>query len=185
MDSSNVIISSFSSDDQADQQYENSNPDADDDGPDTESAVPTDSEAQVMLDMVNQERQRKGLSPLLYDARAEKVAQTKAADLIKNDYLDHNSSKLGSIEAMLRQKGVTGIIFSESIAQCESVEIAYMVLLKSVDQQQGFTSDHFTHIGIGVVKGGKWGRVFVQLLMGPEPSASFVMNPEKADTYVQ
>jgi len=181
--SNKIVMSSLAADGQDGSQYEAANIDADDDGPESESAVPTDTEAQMMLNMVNQERERQGLSPLLYDARAEKVAQAKATDMVQNDYLDHNSRKLGSIGVMLRQVGVSGVVYSESIAQCDSVDTAQMVMLKTVDQKQRFTSDRFTHIGIGVARGGRWGRIFVQLLMGPESPAAVAMNSTGTQTY--
>lgn len=49
------------------------------------------ADAQEMLELVNEERQRVGVAPLVMDERLNASAQEKADDMVKRNYRDHVS----------------------------------------------------------------------------------------------
>jgi uncharacterized protein YkwD len=129
-------------------------------------AVPADEEACSLLALANRERTQKGLAPLVYDSKAETVAQAKAEDMAKNDYIGHNSPTYGTPASMLKRAGVESARLAESIVACESISAAQVSMMKAQDCRRNLTSRRYTRAAIGVARGGQWGRVYVLLLLG-------------------
>ncbi|MBC7325857.1 MAG: hypothetical protein H5T99_11185, partial [Moorella sp. (in: Bacteria)] len=69
-----------------------------------------------MVELVNQERARHGLSPLKVNMELVKVARLKAQDMVRNGYFSHTSPTYGSPFAMLRQFGITYRTAGENLA---------------------------------------------------------------------
>ncbi|MTI84265.1 MAG: hypothetical protein FH756_10240 [Firmicutes bacterium] len=50
----------------------------------------------------------------------------------------------------------------ENIAGASTVEIAHNALMKSQGHRENILRKEFTHVGIGIVKGGPYGMMFSQ-----------------------
>lgn len=119
-----------------------------------------------MVELVNQERARHGLSPLKVNMELVKVARLKALDMVRNGYFSHTSPTYGSPFAMLRQFGITYRTAGENLAGAPGVELAHQNLMNSPGHRANILNSAFTEVGIGVVEGSPYGKIFVQMFIG-------------------
>lgn len=132
--------------------------------PDSAQAV-TDEEQQ-MVNLVNQERQKQGLAPLKINSELVKVARLKAKDMIENNYFDHQSPTYGSPFDMMNQFNISYRTAGENLAGHQTVEGAHNGLMNSPGHRANILNESFTEVGIGIVDGGPYGKMFVQLFKG-------------------
>ncbi|KZE68738.1 hypothetical protein AWM68_00205 [Fictibacillus phosphorivorans] len=134
--------------------------------PKAEAGAELTAQEQQMLDLVNQERQKQGLPALKADPELTKVARVKAKDMIDNNYFDHNSPTYGSPFDMMKKFGVQYNTAGENLAGNSSVEGAHTSLMNSQGHRENILKSDYTNVGIGVVDGGQYGKMFVQLFKG-------------------
>ncbi|AGB40106.1 uncharacterized protein with SCP/PR1 domains [Halobacteroides halobius DSM 5150] len=115
-----------------------------------------------MVEMVNQARVKKGLSPLKVDYRLVKIARAKSRDLIKEDYFSHYSPNYGSPFDMMRKLNINYYLAGENLAGASSVEVAFEELMKSKSHRNNILHPDFTHIGIGIIEGGPYEKMYTQ-----------------------
>lgn len=123
-------------------------------------------EEQQMLDSVNEERANNGLAPLQIDLELTEVARVKAQDMIDHNYFSHDSPTYGSPFDMMNQFGITYQTAGENLAGNSSVESAHTSLMNSDGHRENILSGNYTEVGIGIVDGGTYGKMFVQLFKG-------------------
>lgn len=123
------------------------------------------SAEQQMLQLVNQARSQNNLPPLALDMQVTNVARVKAQDMIDNSYFSHNSPKYGSPFDMMKSFGVDYVKAGENIAGNQSVENAHNALMNSPGHRANILSPDYTHIGIGIKKGGPYGNMFSQMFV--------------------
>lgn len=119
-----------------------------------------------MLALVNQERTSRGLKPLTIDSQVAKVARLKAADMVRLGYFDHTSPTYGSPFDMMRRYGVTYRYAGENLAGASTVDAAHVNLMNSPGHRANILNPNFTQVGIGVVEGSRYGKIFVQMFIG-------------------
>lgn len=124
------------------------------------------AEEKEMVQLINQERQKKGLKPLTINPEMTKVARLKAQDMIQNNYFSHNSPTYGSPFEMLQQYGISYRTAGENIAGNQTVQKAHTSLMNSEGHRANILNNQYTEVGIGIVDGGKYGKMFVQLFKG-------------------
>lgn len=130
------------------------------------SAAEFSAEEQQMLDSVNKERESAGLSPLKADPELAEVARVKAQDMIDNNYFDHNSPTYGSPFQMMDQFGIEYRTAGENLAGNQTVEAAHQALMNSQGHRENILKADYTNVGIGIVDGGPYGKMFVQMFKG-------------------
>lgn len=123
-------------------------------------------EEQLMVDLVNQERVQRGLNPLQVDMRLVELARLKSQDMIDLNYFSHTSPTYGSPFDMMRQAGVEYRTAGENLAGASTVERAHNALMQSDGHRRNILNPAFTHIGVGIIKGGSYGMMFTQMFMG-------------------
>jgi uncharacterized YkwD family protein len=133
--------------------------------PQTPSGEGLSAEERQMLELVNAARQQAGLSPLAADLQLTEVARLKSKDMVVNNYFDHESPTYGSPFEMMQQFGVTYSSAGENIACNQSVQAAHQALMNSPGHRANILKPTFTHIGIGIVDGGKCGKIFTQMFI--------------------
>jgi uncharacterized YkwD family protein len=119
-----------------------------------------------MLALLNAERIKAGLPALKVDAELTRLARLKAADMIQNGYFSHNSPTYGSPFEMMKAAGVSYKAAGENLAGAGTVAIAHSSLMASPGHRANILRSEFSHVGVGVVKGGPYGYMFVQLFVG-------------------
>ncbi|MCK8817074.1 CAP domain-containing protein [Natroniella sulfidigena] len=116
-----------------------------------------------MLELVNQERKERGLNELKTDYQLVKVARAKSQDMIDEDYFTHQSPNYGSPFDMLRRINVSYNIAGENLAGASRVELAHQELMNSPGHKENILHSDYTHVGIGVIEGGSYGKMYTQI----------------------
>lgn len=121
------------------------------------------AEEQQMIDLVNKERAKAGVAALKVDMRLVESARIKSQDMIDNNYFSHTSPSLGQFHEIIRKK--TGSAYGylgENLAGASAVSTAHSSLMNSSGHRQNILNPNYTHIGIGIKKGGPYGMMFTQ-----------------------
>lgn len=124
------------------------------------------ADEQQMLDLVNKERTQRGLAPLKANLELTKLARLKAQDMIDKNYFSHQSPTYGSPFDMMNRFGVSYRTAGENIAGNSSVGAAHTALMNSAGHRANILNTAYTEVGIGIVKGGPYGEMFVQMFKG-------------------
>jgi uncharacterized YkwD family protein len=123
------------------------------------------ADEQKMIDLVNAERAKQGLQPLIADLDLSKVARIKSQDMVDKNYFSHQSPTYGSPFDMMKQFGIVYTAAGENIACNQTVEKAHEALMNSTGHRANILSKDYTHIGIGIVDGGPCGKMFTQMFI--------------------
>jgi len=120
-----------------------------------------------MFDLVNEERVAAGLAALAWDDRLVPVARAHSEEMFKLKYFSHQSPVSGTPFDRLKAAGITYRGAGENLAYAQSVTIAHRGLMQSQGHRENILRPEFTRIGIGVVSGGPYGRMFTQMFITP------------------
>ncbi|WMT39718.1 CAP domain-containing protein [Paenibacillus sp. D2_2] len=108
----------------------------------------SDFEQQV-LDLVNQERAKTGLSSLSRNEELSNMAMVKAQDMYNNNYFDHNSPTHGSPFDMMKEFGITYNTAGENIAKGQTTPTQVMKeWMNSPGHKANILNNSYTNIGI-------------------------------------
>jgi len=121
---------------------------------------------QKMVDLVNGERAKAGLSPLKVNIKLTQMARAKSQDMIANNYFAHNSPTYGSPFDMMKTFGITYRTAGENIAMNRSMENAHTALMNSPGHRANILGASYTQIGIGIVSGGNGSLYISQEFIG-------------------
>lgn len=137
--------------------------------PDPEPEPPQNSQLtqdeQLMFDRVNEERTTRGLQPLQIDMELVKLARMKSQDMVDLGYFSHQSPTYGSPFDMMRAAGVSYTRAGENIAGASQTERAHVNLMNSPGHRANILNSSYTHVGIGIVDGSRYGKIYTQLFI--------------------
>lgn len=106
--------------------------------------------ANQILDLVNVERKKAGVSPLTLSTEVSSVAQVKSDDMAKNGYFDHTSPTYGSPFTMLTDFGVSYRTAGENIAKGQQSAQAVMTAwMNSSGHKANILNPNFKQLGVG------------------------------------
>jgi uncharacterized membrane protein required for colicin V production len=131
----------------------------------TDVQVDVESEAK-MLELLNAERAKAGLNPLVADDRLRDVARQHSQEMFRLGYFAHISPTDGSPADRLKRSGIAFATAGENLAYAPTVEVAHSGLMASPGHRRNILTPEFTRVGIGVVRGGLYGRMFTQNFAG-------------------
>lgn len=115
-----------------------------------------------MLAMVNEERKKNNLLPLILDANLQKLARLYAEDMFNKSYFSHESPEGTSPFDRMTKADISYISAGENLALAPNVSLAMQGLMDSPGHKANILSTNFAKIGIGVINGGIYGKMFVQ-----------------------
>ncbi len=122
-------------------------------------------EAQV-VDLVNQERAKRGLHPLKENWELSRVARYKSKDMLQKNYFSHTSPTYGSPFQMMRDFGISYRTAGENIAAGQSSAQAVMnAWMNSDGHRKNILSSNYKEIGVGYAKGGSYGHYWTQMFI--------------------
>lgn len=135
-------------------------------GTDRADQAAVTEQAREVLKLVNQERGKVGLKPLVLNEQLTNIATIKAKDMADNGYFDHTSPTYGSPFDMLKRFGVKYSAAGENIAagQKDAAEVMNS-WMNSSGHRANILNANYEQIGIGYVTGGRWGTYWVQLFI--------------------
>jgi uncharacterized protein YkwD len=128
-----------------------------------QASVRADPDAEArMLELVNAERAKAGLRPVVADTRLRDVARLHSEEMFALGYFSHTSPVQGTPVDRLRRGGVPFRLSGENLAYAPTVEIAHAGLMASPGHRANILTPEYTRVGIGVMSAGIQGRMFTQ-----------------------
>ncbi|NLC77053.1 MAG: sporulation protein [Clostridia bacterium] len=122
---------------------------------------------QQVVDLVNQERAKAGLKPLIHDPQLSQVARLKSQDMANKGYFSHTSPTYGSPFEMMKQYGISYRTAGENIAAGQRTPAQVVAAwMGSSGHRANILNANFTHIGVGYVAGGSYGHYWTQMFVG-------------------
>jgi uncharacterized YkwD family protein len=118
-----------------------------------------------MFNLVNEERKLRGLHELKIHEGLVKVARLKSKDMIDLRYFAHQSPTYGSPFDMMRNAGIAYTYAGENLAGAPTVARAHTALMNSPGHRANILNVNYTHVGIGIVDGGMYGKMFTQMFI--------------------
>jgi len=120
-----------------------------------------------MLDLVNEERTAAGLRALIWDDRLLPVARQHSQEMFQLKYFAHQSPVSGTPFERIKSAGIAYSRAGENLAYAQSVSVAHRGLMQSPGHRENILRSEFTHIAIGVISAGAYGRMFTQVFVTP------------------
>ena len=108
------------------------------------------AQEQTAGNLLNYDRARYNLSPLVIDPELSRIARIKSQDMRDNGYFAHTSPTYGDVRSMLRSFGYSFSAAGENIARHATVEKAQAAFLSSPGHRQNVLSSAYTKVGVGV-----------------------------------
>ena len=120
---------------------------------------------QIVFDLINEARTKKGLNKLTAGVSLTKLAGLKANDMVNKEYFSHASPTYGDQFKMLTNNKVDYRVAGENIAGNPSLEDAVNSWLNSSTHKENILSNSYNYIGIGVTKSPIYGYVIVAMFV--------------------
>ena len=130
------------------------------------SSVSLTNDESELLTLINDERKKNNLTPLIIDENLQNVARLKAKDLVEYNYFSHTSPTYGSPFEMLKNHNITYKIASENIAGNPSLSGALDSWISSESHKNNILNNDYNYTGIAVVDSIAYGKVIVELFIG-------------------
>jgi uncharacterized protein YkwD len=125
-------------------------------------AIPKpDYEAQ-MLELINKERVKHGLKPLLADPELVPVARAHSQDMFAKGYFAHDNLEGKDPFDRMRAADIRFKAAGENLALAQSVEIAHVNLMNSPGHRANILNPSFGRVGLGILDGGFYGLMISQ-----------------------
>ena len=124
------------------------------------------SDEKEVFDLINKQRTQNGLSSLKENSELQRVARIKAQDMVNNNYFSHTSPTYGSPFDMMKSFKISYNTAGENIAGNSSNSDAVTAWMNSPGHRANILNSTFNQTGIGVVKGSKYGKIYVQMFIG-------------------
>lgn len=115
-----------------------------------------------MLDLLNSERAKVGAQLLVNDLKITEVARTHSRDMFERRYFSHISPEGTDAGDRLTAGRVSITVAGENLAYAPDVSTAHDGLMNSEGHRRNILDPEFRRIGIGVIDGGIYGKMFTQ-----------------------
>lgn len=114
--------------------------------------------------LVNIERQKEGLQPLIASPELSNVARKKSEDMAKNNYFSHTSPTYGSPFEMMKQFGIKYNTAGENIAKGQlSAQSVVNAWMNSSGHRANIMNPSFNKIGVGHYQSGNGTNYWTQM----------------------
>jgi len=119
---------------------------------------------QDMFRLVNQARVSAGLKPLGWDAALRDLARDYSADMLRRGYFSHYTPDQPTFSPFDRMEnaGIPFLAAGENLALAPTTGLAMRGLMNSPGHRAIILSTNLKKIGIGVMDGGIYGKMFTQ-----------------------
>lgn len=121
-----------------------------------------DATEQQMLKLVNKERTSRGLEALVIDPQITAVARLHSRDMFARGYFSHVTPEGVDPFERMKAGGVKFIAAGENLALAPTLSLAHSGLMNSPGHRANILEPSFHRVGIGVIDGGVYGKMFTQ-----------------------
>jgi len=115
-----------------------------------------------MLKMVNKERVKEGLKPLLADPEMTQVARQHSRDMFERGYFAHVNPEGKNPFDRMKAMNIHFSAAGENLALAQTVAIAHINLMNSPGHRANILNPSFGRLGIGILDGGYYGLMISQ-----------------------
>lgn len=115
-----------------------------------------------MFRLVNTERAKAGVGLLAYDDSLREVARMHSEDMFVKGYFSHKGLDGRSPFDRMDDAGIKYGYAGENLALAPSTQLAMQGLMNSPGHRANILSPNFRKIGIGVIDGGIYGKMYSQ-----------------------
>lgn len=130
----------------------------------TQNELSTDKQTeQEMLLLVNQERVSRGIKPLVWDEARAEVGRKHSEDMFKRGYFSHYSQEGKDVGDRLIEAGIDYTYAGENLALAPDLKRSHTGLMNSEGHKRNILDPAFKKLGIGVIDGGVYGKMFTQV----------------------
>lgn len=109
------------------------------------------AQEEILLNLLNQERISRGLTPLTLDPALTRLARIKSNDMKANHYFAHESPTHGRVKDMLTRFGYAYVSAGENIAHHATAQKSHAAFMSSAAHRQNILNSAWKKVGIGVV----------------------------------
>ncbi len=115
-----------------------------------------------MFNTINKERTSRGLAPLVYDNKLKELAEIYAKAMFNRGYFSHYTPEGVSPFDRMANANIVYQFAGENLALAPNTDLAMQGLMESKGHRDNILSGNFGRVGIGVLDGGIYGKMFVQ-----------------------
>lgn len=126
------------------------------------NGTPDPQAEQEMLRLVNRERAIEGLQPVAFDNALRDVARAHSDDMFKRGYFSHYTPDGVSPFDRMNNAGISYVYAGENLALAPTTPLAHQGLMNSPGHRANILNPNFNKIGIGVIDGGIYGKMYSQ-----------------------
>ena len=135
--------------------------------PEQKPSTDFSSYQQQVLDLVNAERAKRGISALTLDSSLSSVATKKSQDMVNKNYFDHTSPTYGSPFDMMKQFGISYRSAGENIAKGQKTpQEVVAAWMNSEGHRKNILNPNFTNLGVGIAKDSNKTTYWTQMFIG-------------------
>jgi uncharacterized protein YkwD len=115
-----------------------------------------------MLNMINRERQKEGLNPLVIDPDLVPVARRHSEDMFIRGYFSHYTPEKAGFVERFKASRITYSKAGENLAMAPTLQMTHNNLMKSPGHRKNILRPNFGRVGIGIMDGGRYGIMVTQ-----------------------
>ena len=117
---------------------------------------------QQMVDLVNIERVKMGVKPVVADDKLRDVGRVHSTDMLARGYFSHFTLEGSSPFDRMDSADIIYVYAGENLALAPSTDLVIQGLMNSPGHRANILNPHFGKIGIGVIDGGIYGKMYSQ-----------------------
>ncbi|MEH7572859.1 CAP domain-containing protein, partial [Cytobacillus firmus] len=119
-----------------------------------------------LMRLANEKRREFRLKPLSVDLKLNAAAQKKSLDMMKLQYLSHNSPTYGNPTEMLRNQQISFLTVKENIgAGYKTADEMFDAWMNSAVHRENILNKKATHFGSGYIQGGLHGHYWTLFIV--------------------
>lgn len=116
----------------------------------------------TMLDLVNQERDKQGVVQVFFEEQLAEVGRSHCKDMFTRGYFSHDNLEGFSPFDRMNNANIYFNFAGENLALAPDVSLAMQGLMNSTGHRENILSPDFGKLGVGVIDGGVYGKMFCQ-----------------------
>lgn len=117
-----------------------------------------------VIELINVERQKNKLEPVIYDPELTQIAIIKAQDMVNRHYFEHISPFYGAPWDLATLFDYDYTSFGENIARnIKAPEIAVKAWMASPSHRDNILKEHYTNTGVAIAQDSKGNYYWVQM----------------------
>ena len=130
----------------------------------SQGVVTAEDAERQMLALVNRDRKRAGLPPVVADATLAGIARAHSRDMADKDFVGHVSPRTGAAVDRVRRAGLSPGLVLENVGRAYSTEQAESGFLSSPGHRGNILHADARKLGVGIVIGAPVGGVTPMLV---------------------